>query len=114
MANFLNSIVDECLPLLGIDKARRWTARYNASSLLGHDAKRKPDLVLLDDPKIGDWRCVRSFGEMKSSSSHPMKSDIFNQITSELHLPVEFTAKSYLKRQNGHHLFFTGQSRICP
>jgi hypothetical protein len=84
MASFLNRIVDECLRLLGnTETPRRWTAEYSSSSLLGHDAKRKPDLVLLDNTRIGDWRCVRSFAEMKSSSKHAMKSEMFDQITSE-------------------------------
>jgi len=84
MAHFLNQLVEKCIPLLGkIAEPQWWTAEYSASSLLGHDARRKPDLVLLDDTKIGDWRCVHSFGEMKSSSKYAMKSEMFNQITGE-------------------------------
>ena len=84
MAHFLNQLVEKCIPLLGkIAEQQRWTAEYSASSLLGHDVRRKPDLVLLDNMRIGDWRCVHSFGKMKSSSKSAMKSEMFDQITGE-------------------------------
>ena len=101
MARFLNHLVDQCRPLLrNTEELRRWTAEYSASSLLGHDAKRKPDLVLLDDTRIGDWRCVCSIGEMKSSSTTNTKSEIFEQIIGEFRYDYacQFTAKSYLQR----------------
>lgn len=101
MARFLNHLVDQCRPLLrNTEELRRWTAEYSAASLLGHDAKRKPDLVLLDDMRIGDWRCVCSIGEMKSSSTNKTKSEIFEQIIGEFcyDYACQFTAKSYLQR----------------
>ena len=88
MASFLNSIVDECVALLGGTKVvgvvpRRWTADYSTITLSGHDAKRKPDLVLLDDERVADWRCVRSIGEMKSGATGTVKGDMFQQLAGE-------------------------------
>jgi hypothetical protein len=86
MATFLNSIVDECYTLLGpsVGRPRRWTAEYSTVALLGHEVKGKPDLVLLDDNKVADWRCVRSIGEMKSSSSTAMHNNMFAQLAGKL------------------------------
>ena len=88
MAVFLNYIVDQCVTVLGgmqvIGRApRRWTAEYSTIHLFGHDAKRKPDLILLDNVAIADWRCVRSIGEMKSSSSEQTNANMFEQIAGE-------------------------------
>jgi hypothetical protein len=88
MASFLNSIVDQCVLVLGGTRVvgavpRRWTAEYSTIPLSGHDAKRKPDLILLDDARIADWRCVRSIGEMKASSTEQMNVNMFQQLASE-------------------------------
>ena len=45
---------------------------HSTVALLGHYVKGKPDLVLLDDVKVADWRCVCSIGEMKSSPLNVM------------------------------------------
>ena len=88
MAGFLNSIVNECVPLLGGTRVvgavpRRWTANYSTIPLSGHDAKRKPDLILLDDVGVADWRCVRSIGEMKSGASNDAHAHMFQQLAGE-------------------------------
>lgn len=86
MATFLNGIVDKCVHLLGLPgkaTVRRWTADHSTIPLSGHLAKRKPDLILLDDLKVADWRCVRSIVEMKASSSEAMNAELFQQIAGE-------------------------------
>ncbi|KAG0702908.1 hypothetical protein DFH29DRAFT_998995 [Suillus ampliporus] len=82
MAAFINKIAAVCGHILGVKPTRFWTAAYSTASLLGHDVKRKPDLILLSD-LVADWRCVRAVGEMKSSKSEKMKVDIFNQLASK-------------------------------
>ena len=84
MATFLNNIMDECYMLLApsVPPPHQWTAEYSTVALLGHDVKGKPDLVLLDDVKVADWRCVRSIGEIKSS--HAMYNHMLTQLTSKL------------------------------
>jgi hypothetical protein len=82
MMSFLNSIVDQCVLLLGGTRVvgavpRRWTAEYSTIPLSGHDAKRKPDLILLDDVRVADWRCVCSIGEMKASSTEQINDNMF-------------------------------------
>ncbi|OJA07576.1 hypothetical protein AZE42_04423, partial [Rhizopogon vesiculosus] len=47
----------------------RWTAKYSTNVFPGHEANRKPDLALFTDGTHGDWRCIRSVGEMKSHRS---------------------------------------------
>jgi hypothetical protein len=90
MATFLNSIVNECVTLLGgiravgaVSGPRRWTAKYSTIPLSGHDAKRKLDLILLDDVGVADWRCVRSIGEMKSGNSKDAHAAMFQQLAGE-------------------------------
>lgn len=87
MASFLNQIVDQCVTVLGgtnvVGVPRQWTADYSTTPLSGHDAKRKPDLILLDDVSVADWRCVRSIGEMKSSSTEQMNASMFEQLAGE-------------------------------
>jgi len=90
MATFLNSIVNECIPLLGgtravgaVPRPRQWTANYSTIPLSGHDAKRKLDLILLDDVGVADWRCVCSIGEMKSGASNDAHAAMFQQLAGE-------------------------------
>lgn len=87
MANFLNQIIDACHGLLDTAGAApatcwKWMAAHSTLALVGYDAKRKPDLILLSN-QVSDWRCVRAVGEMKSSSALEMRTDVFNQIVCE-------------------------------
>ncbi|KAG1853785.1 hypothetical protein C8R48DRAFT_675730 [Suillus tomentosus] len=67
---FINTVAEICGEALGSSAPRRrWTAKYSTNVLGGHQANRKPDLTLIDQNTSADWRCVRSFGEMKSKKN---------------------------------------------
>jgi hypothetical protein len=70
-AKFLNNVAEECARVMGIPHKppMRWTAKYSTNILPGHEAHRKPDLALFTIDTHDDWRCIRSFGEMKSYRS---------------------------------------------
>lgn len=89
-AHFLNTIalaVEKCThsPI-----SRSWTAKYSTSCVFGHNARRKPDLVLLDGrptPKdkliSGNWRIARAVAELKSSSKNTSWKEIREQLAGE-------------------------------
>lgn len=64
---FLNGVALSCGQAMSTGlPQRKWTAKYSTTVLAGHEARRKPDLALIDVGMPADWRCVRSVGEMKS------------------------------------------------
>ncbi|KAG1776166.1 hypothetical protein EV702DRAFT_1046331 [Suillus placidus] len=67
---FINTVAEICGEALGSGAPHQcWTAKYSTNVLGGHQANRKPDLTLIDQNTSADWRCVPSFGEMKSKKN---------------------------------------------
>jgi hypothetical protein len=78
---FFNEVATACGRAMNANPPlRAWTANYSTTVLTGHEARRKPDLALIDFHTPADWRCVRSVGEMKSKRyTSTGFSEIWNQ-----------------------------------
>jgi hypothetical protein len=88
LAKFLNDMATSIAGSAQANVARRWTAKYSTSCVFGHNAPRKPDLVLLDGSpsqgsEHGNWRVVRAVGEVKSNSSSTAEKEISERLAGE-------------------------------
>ncbi|KAF9233551.1 hypothetical protein BU15DRAFT_66499 [Melanogaster broomeanus] len=91
LANFLNNIAAAIAGSTQTPIVRSWTAKYSTSSVFGHTAQCKPDLVLLDGspsqmvvPGRSNWGVVRAVAEVRPRSRNTTWKEISEQLAGEV------------------------------
>ncbi|KAG1765278.1 hypothetical protein EV702DRAFT_1051080 [Suillus placidus] len=67
---FFNDVAFGCGQAMAAGPLNRyWTAKYSTTVLSGHEAQRKPDLILIDQGTAADWRCCWAYAVFAVKSS---------------------------------------------